>query len=72
MERKGFFHYRYHALTYTPQIDAHPDCVDVDEMSGNICDSLTLALSQPHYHVHSDADFVYVDEEYRVDCEAGT
>ncbi|XP_063687284.1 uncharacterized protein LOC134820686 [Bolinopsis microptera] len=56
---------------YTDKIDPHPKCLNVDEMQGALCDSDTLPVSSPHYKLYSDADYVFVDREYKVQCEAG-
>jgi len=56
---------------YTDKIDPHPVCLDVDEMQGALCDTDTLPRALPHYKVYSDADYVFVDQEYKVRCETG-
>ncbi|KAL5251287.1 hypothetical protein ACHWQZ_G016845 [Mnemiopsis leidyi] len=56
---------------YTDYIDPHPACLNVDEMQGALCDRDTLPQQLTHYKVYSDADYVFVDQKYRVQCEAG-
>jgi len=56
---------------YTDKMDPHPVCLNVNEMQGALCDSDSLHLAWPHYRLYSDADYVFVDQEYRVRCETG-
>eukprot|EP00116_Pleurobrachia_bachei_P003472 sb/3463734/ len=58
--------------TTTQQIDPHPRCVSVDELNSAVmCDATTLHESQPHYKLYSDANYVFVERDYQVKCEAG-